>query len=72
MAIMVGRLLFFTPRRDIKAKIPPSPSLSTRITKVTYFIDTVISKAQIIRDKSPSIASADGAPPERLITVLNV
>ena len=38
-----------------KAIIPPSPRLSARIIKATYFTDTTIMSAQTMSDKMPYI-----------------
>jgi hypothetical protein len=47
----------------INAMMPPSPLLSARITKVTYFSDTTISSDQKISESTPRTAAGAGAMP---------
>src|SRR5271165_7049466 len=69
---MIGRLCWRAPSSDISARIPPSPSLSTRITKVAYLTAVITINVQITSDTSPSVSAGDGCPPANSITVLNV
>jgi hypothetical protein len=56
----------------MSARIPPSPSLSTRIAKDTYLIDVTIMSVQITSDSAPSVAEGSGLAPVRLRTVFSV
>ena len=48
---------------DSSARMPPSPSLSARRTKTTYFSDTIAISAQKISETSPRTwAGAGGCP----------
>ena len=60
------------PSSDIKAKIPPSPSLSARMTMATYLIDVVMMSVQTISDSMPSAAAGVASPPAHAIAVLTV
>jgi hypothetical protein len=59
------------PRSDISANIPPSPSLSARMTTATYFSEVVISRVQMISDSMP-IATDGVAPPAHSSAVFSV
>ena len=62
----------FTPSSAKSAIMPPSPSLSMRIAKLTYLIVVMTNKVQRIRDNAPSVVAASGLAPVRLRTVFNV
>jgi hypothetical protein len=48
------RLLIGAPcSSDVRAMIPPSPSLSARMTKVTYLMETTIVIDQNTSDTTP-------------------
>ena len=49
------------PRSDISARIPPSPSLSARMTTATYLSEVVISSVQTISDSMPMRDGRRGA-----------
>ena len=51
--------------------MPPSPSLSARMTRATYLIDMVMISVQTISDRIPS-ATSGGEPPAHSSTVLSV
>ena len=65
-------LVHFAPTSDIKAKIPPSPRLSARITYAQYLSEMVISNAQMIRDKTPSALCGESFLPMIAMTVCKV
>src|SRR5580700_2133330 len=67
---MTGRLRRFTPSNDINARMPPSPSLSTRIAKPTYLTHVTTISVQTISDSAPSTAC--GSLPPRPSTVFSV
>src|ERR1700719_5122709 len=69
---MAGRLPRFTLNSDIKARIPPSPSLSMRMANVTYLTDVTMISVQITRDSDPSTVNASGLSPARFNTVFRV
>src|SRR6202035_2123514 len=69
---MMGRLRRFTLNSDIKARIPPSPSLLMRMAKVTYLTDVTMIRVQITRDSDPSTVNASGLSPARFNTVFRV
>jgi hypothetical protein len=71
-ATITGRCRPFTPRSDIKARMPPSPSLLMRIANPTYFTEVMRISVQMISDSEPSTATESGRSPVRLSTVLNV
>ena len=50
------------PTRAISARMPPSPSLSARITSATYLIEVVMIRVQTISENKPS-ATSGVAPP---------
>ena len=56
----------------MSARIPPSPSLSTRIANDTYLMDVTMMSVQITSDSAPSVAVGSGLPPVRPRTVLSV
>ena len=56
---MVGRFCRLTPSKAIKAKMPPSPSLSARITSRTYVTVTMIVTDQKISETIPKMVSWD-------------
>src|SRR5215467_8466370 len=63
-SILAVRRLLGTPRRRIKvisAMIPPSPSLSARITSETYVTVTMIVTDQKISETTPKMLSVDTA-----------
>jgi len=60
------------PSNDISARMPPSPSLSARITIATYLIDVVIISVHTISDSMPSTAAGVASPPAHAIAVLKV
>jgi hypothetical protein len=51
------------PTKDRSARMPPSPSLSARSTKTTYFSDTIAINAQKISETMPSASAGVGAWP---------
>ena len=59
------------PSSDINARMPPSPSLSARITTATYLIEVVISSVHTISDNMP-IATSGVAPPPQSSAVFMV
>src|ERR1019366_6481600 len=61
-ATMVGRCCFFTPNNAIKARIPPSPSLSTRMANETYFTVVMMKRVQSTSESAPSTTPASGEP----------
>src|ERR1700732_5477522 len=69
---MMGRLLRFKLNSDIKARIPPSPSLLMRMAKVTYLTEVTMISVQITRDSDPSTVNASGLSPARFNTVFRV
>jgi hypothetical protein len=60
------------PSNDISARMPPSPSLSARITIATYLIDVVMTSVHMISDSIPSAAAGVTSTPAHAIAVLNV
>ena len=59
---MVGRRCFFTPNRAIRARMPPSPSLSTRMANETYFTVVMMKRVQSTSESAPkTVAASDGA-----------
>jgi len=52
-----GRRARCTPNKLINARMPPSPSLSTRITTNTYFTEVMITSVQINNESRPSTAA---------------
>ena len=69
---MAGRCFFWIPSSDIRARMPPSPSLSTRIAKDTYLTVVMMNIVHKISDSMPRIMLVSGLPPARSRTVLNV
>ena len=59
---MVGRCCFFTPSSAIKARMPPSPSLSTRMANETYLTVVMMKSVQSTSDSAPSTAAASRRP----------
>src|ERR1700722_11741331 len=57
---------------DIKARIPPSPRLSARMTNRQYLIEIVTIKVQMIRDRMPSALWGVNRPPVACTTVCRV
>src|ERR1700739_4345069 len=57
---------------DIRARMPPSPSLSILIATTTYFTDVMIISVHTISDSTPSTTSGVGVPFVMLSTVLSV
>ena len=53
----------FMPTSDIRARIPPSPWLSARMTKKQYFSEIVISRVQKISERTPSAVAPDAPVP---------
>src|SRR5262249_58714513 len=51
------------PSNDISARMPPSPSLSARITIATYLIEVVMTSVHTISDSMPSTAAGVASPP---------
>ena len=47
----------FSGRRARRARIPPSPWLSARMTNSRYFVVTTSMRAQKMRETTPSTAS---------------
>ena len=47
--------------REVSDRMPPSPSLSARMTMTTYLNDTVIARAQNTREITPYTSSGVGA-----------
>ena len=71
MVMTPMRVPCLMPRSDINAKIPPSPSLSARMTTATYLIEVVINNVQMISDSMPK-ATAGVAPPAHSSAVFRV
>ena len=63
MPITAARSPCLMPRSDISARMPPSPSLSARMTTATYLIDVVISSVHTTSESMPSATSAVAPPP---------
>jgi hypothetical protein len=59
------------PRSDTNARMPPSPSLSARITTATYLIEVVITSVQTMSDSMP-IAVVGMTPPAQSSAVFKV
>jgi len=72
IAITAARSTCFMPSSDISARMPPSPSLSARITIATYLIDVVMTGVQTMSDRMPSAALGDASLPAHWIAGLNV
>src|SRR2546430_17066217 len=70
--MMVGRWPRFTLNRDIRARMPPSPSVAMRIAEVTYLTQVIMISVQITSDSGPSTVDASGLSPARLNTVFRV
>jgi hypothetical protein len=68
IAITNTRSPCLMPRSDISARIPPSPSLSARVTTATYLSEVVIKNVQMISESMP-IATVGVA--ERLVACRN-
>ncbi len=49
--------------KDSSANMPPSPSLSARGTKVTYFTEMSAISAQKVSETMPSTSTLSGARP---------
>jgi hypothetical protein len=47
-----------SPSRDNNARMPPSPSLSARMTRAAYLTDVVMSSVQTISDNMPRAPTA--------------
>src|SRR5271154_3950374 len=62
----------FAPMSDIKARMPPSPRLSARITIRQYLIDTVMIRVQNSSDSTPSALCGVKCPPVACTTVCSV
>ena len=62
MATIAGVLCFLMPSSDMRARMPPSPSLSMLIAKVTYFTDVTMMSVQMISERTPRTTSGVGAP----------
>ena len=71
MAMTPTRSPCLMPSSDINARIPPSPSLSARMTTATYLNEVVINKVQMISDNMPT-ATAGVAPPAQSSAVFRV
>src|SRR6516225_6985960 len=52
--------------------MPPSPSLSILMAKMTYFTDVIIINVHTISDSTPSTTAGVGVPEFMLSTVLSV
>ena len=48
--------------KDRSAIVPPSPSLSARMTKTTYLIATTSTIAQKTSERTPKTAASEGPP----------
>ncbi|STW66384.1 Uncharacterised protein [Klebsiella michiganensis] len=59
----VARAEVFRPASDINVRIPPSPALSARITKVMYLSETVRINSQKMSDRKPKTASRSTPKP---------
>src|SRR5580704_5525772 len=70
--MMIGRCWRFTPSSDMSARMPPSPSLSTRIATDTYLIVVTTIRVQITSDSTPRVTTESGSPPVRPSTVFSV
>src|SRR6266478_1088460 len=57
---------------DIRARMPPSPSLSILMATTTYFTDVMMISVHTISDSTPSTTSGVGVPLVMLSTVLSV
>src|SRR5580704_18095386 len=60
------------PSSAMRARMPPSPSLSMLIAKITYFTDVLMISVHRISERTPRTMSGFGAPPVRSRTVLSV
>src|SRR5215472_17223092 len=56
-ATSAGRCSRFTPSSAIRARIPPTPSLSTRMAQPTYLIVVITISVQMINDRIPRSAA---------------
>jgi hypothetical protein len=54
------RCASFSRSNATRARMPPSPSLSARMTKVTYLTDTTIVIAQITIEMTPNTSTGVG------------
>ena len=70
--MMIGRRCFLTPSRVISAMMPPSPSLSTRMAKLTYLMAVMMKRVHTISDSAPSVAEGSGWGPVVSSTVFSV
>src|ERR1700730_3553503 len=57
---------------DIRARMPPSPSLSILMATTTYFTDVMMISVHTISDSTPSTTSGVGVPLVMVSTVLSV
>ena len=57
---MVGRCCFFTPSSAISARMPPSPSLSTRMAKETYLTVVMMKSVQTTSESAPRTVGGVG------------
>src|SRR5260370_38732830 len=55
---MVGRRCFFTPNKAIKAKMPPSPSLPTRMANETYLMVVTMRSVHSTSERAPRTVPA--------------
>ena len=60
------------PTSDIKARTPPSPRLSARMTKRQYFTEIVIISVQTINESTPSAEFVVKRRPAARTTVCKV
>src|SRR5271166_68504 len=57
---------------DIRARMPPSPSLSILMATTTYFTDVMMISVHTISDSTPRMMSGVGLPTVMLSTALSV
>ena len=69
---MVGRFCFFTPNNAIKARMPPSPSLSTRMANETYLMVVMMKSVHSTSERAPRIVAGSEGTSAVPSTVLNV
>src|ERR1035438_913581 len=69
---MTGRGLSLTPSSDMRARMPPSPSLLMRMANETYLIVATMIKVQMTSESVPSITPRSGFLPVRARTVFKV
>ena len=61
--MIAGRFPRLMPISDIRARMPPSPSLSTRMASRTYLAVATITSVQNDSDRMPSSVAGSAWPP---------